>query len=209
MKPGLSYPPPWSLSGEGWIFYFLFPADGRSWQQRIGSVMLVNYHSSPVGPYKELLIMPGKVPVGNHWADRITDIYVDSELSCTEGRKNWNIPKQLGEFQWNTSDKRTFIALKKDTQLLFSVELSPRAFRFPVNTNWLPIKLHQPGDQKDLWVNPYGEGKGRLAKVKDLYSDPDHFFDLSSTKLLGALQVNPFSLTFPVPDEATESNEAI
>lgn len=202
MKPGLSYPPPWNLSGEGWIFYFLFPANGRSWKQRIGSIMLVNYHSSPVGPYKELLLMPGKIKVGQKWVDRITDIYVDSDLSSNHGRKNWYIPKQIGEFQWNTSDKKSFIAVKTGSQLLFSAELSPRPLRFPVNTNWFPIVLHQPGEEKNLWVNPYGEGRGRLTKVVDLYSDPEHFVDLEGARMLGALKVDPFTLLFPVPDDA-------
>ena len=68
--PSEYYPPPWRLTGEGIILIYRFP---RAWVERLecltdqqrgnfagglGYVMMVNYHQSPVGPYKELLLIP-------------------------------------------------------------------------------------------------------------------------------------------------------
>ena len=56
----------------------------------IGMVQVIQYHDSPVGPYNELLIIPGnfKVPGGEAKGKRklrISRIYVDSEVSCYNG----------------------------------------------------------------------------------------------------------------------------
>ena len=58
---------PWHLSGEGYILnYWLSPLLIRSFQPfglaesrfgRLVQVMLVRYHTSPVGPYDELLFL--------------------------------------------------------------------------------------------------------------------------------------------------------
>ena len=66
------FPSPWQLKGEGVILTYLFK---KAWveeygflpvylrgnfQGGLGFVMIVNYHESPVGAYKELLFIPGK-----------------------------------------------------------------------------------------------------------------------------------------------------
>mmetsp|Transcript_5735 Transcript_5735/g.9565 ORF Transcript_5735/g.9565 Transcript_5735/m.9565 type:complete len:143 (+) Transcript_5735:478-906(+) len=62
-----------------------------------GAVMLVRYSDFPVGPYDELLLIPGAFePKGTarkpFLADRlVTRIYVSSIASVKQGRKNWGI----------------------------------------------------------------------------------------------------------------------
>ena len=86
-------PAPWSLSGDGYMIFYKFTREfvaqfgfvppeleGR-FDGYLGSVMLVNYQSSPVGPYRELLFIPGKFKVENGLVTRpqsITKIYVNS-----------------------------------------------------------------------------------------------------------------------------------
>ncbi|KAB5590446.1 hypothetical protein CTheo_6109 [Ceratobasidium theobromae] len=120
--------PPWSLEAEAW---WIFPSIPLSWQSKklprgaldplesdrledlqatymggLGSVQLLRYHTSPVGPYDELLYVPGKMKykVGNSTISglSITRIYVSSPASIVNGRRNWNIPKQLARFEFHT-----------------------------------------------------------------------------------------------------------
>ena len=59
---------------------------------------IIRYSETPVGPYDELAILPGTFSgVGRDGAkkrdSRITGIWVSSEETLINGRRNWNIPK--------------------------------------------------------------------------------------------------------------------
>jgi len=61
--------------------------------------MLVRYSSSPVGPYDELMYIPGRYKGPNKAKGfQITRIYVSSEASTLNGRLNWNIGKHVARF---------------------------------------------------------------------------------------------------------------
>ncbi|CAG9974988.1 unnamed protein product [Clonostachys byssicola] len=77
----------------------------------ISMLQLIRYTESPVGPYDEFIISPGKheyeveengatVKASHH---RITRIYVSQKYTCWNGRTNWNIPKHLAKFDWTTT----------------------------------------------------------------------------------------------------------
>src|SRR5262245_61022490 len=100
-------PPPWRLTGSGYILlYRWFPRDFVAVQGQVppalagsfkggaSAVMVVNYENSEVGPYRELLFIPGLFERGFS----ITRTYVSSQASVDSGRANWGIPKQLAEF---------------------------------------------------------------------------------------------------------------
>lgn len=86
-------PSPWELAASGYILVLHLPKlslDTQSFTAealrpfRIGRyayAMFVDYSSSPVGPYRELLFIPGAFTgVGqDHWS--ITKIYVSSAAS--------------------------------------------------------------------------------------------------------------------------------
>ena len=66
------------------------------------AIQLYRYKTSPVGPYDELMFIPGwfdtKVRdaqgrLRTVQAPRITRIYVSTEATCLRGRQNWNVPK--------------------------------------------------------------------------------------------------------------------
>ncbi|KAA1468435.1 hypothetical protein DENSPDRAFT_464714 [Dentipellis sp. KUC8613] len=79
--------------------------DGRKqhrgdWPQ----IVVVRYTDSPAGPYDELMYVGGKFenPVEGKGVEtgRITNIYVSTNASVWNGRRNWNIPKHLARFEW-------------------------------------------------------------------------------------------------------------
>lgn len=80
-----------------------------------GLVQLVSYSESPVGPYDELIYVPGRWKYEhNDPAFRITRIYVSTKESTENGRRNWNIPKQVANFSYRSGP---------DGTTLFSVSL--------------------------------------------------------------------------------------
>ena len=59
---------------------------------------ILRYSETPVGPYDELVILPGSFngigPKGEKRKDsRITGMWVSSKETLINGRRNWNVPK--------------------------------------------------------------------------------------------------------------------
>ena len=118
------YLAPWTLKvSQSWVFPFLVNSKSstliRDSQDKydaaesgIGYMMLIRYSDSPAGPYDELLIgYPMKEPSElrinkDEWFPpyRISSIWVSTERSLRNGRKNWGIRKELADFEWKQVD---------------------------------------------------------------------------------------------------------
>ena len=203
------FPPPWTLKGEGILLLYRFD---KSWVESaghlpaslqgkarggLGYVMLVDYQESPVGPYRELLLIPGTF--GQKGSQAITSIFVDSPESLSSGRKNWNIPKQLASFHWKKEKNRDHVQVQTEKGVVFSAEISHGGLSFPISTSLLPFRLVQTMEGKTLATRPQGRGWGKLARMRHLSLDPRLFPDLRSCTPWLALRVQPFTLRFPVP----------
>lgn len=205
----LKSPPPWKLSGEGIILIFRFKKEWvdvngmlpknlkGKFKGGLGYVMLVNYEKSPVGPYHELLIIPGKFRKSKKQA--ITKIYVDSEASTQNGRNNWGIPKETLPFSWIKENGKDTIKIKSGEKVIFSTEITSGGIPFPVTTSLMPINLCQTWNKVNYHTKPNGSGWGKLAKIRSLELDPDFFPDIRQIKPLIAIKVNPFHIKFPEP----------
>lgn len=206
-KPEPYYPAPWKLQGEGFILAFRFK---KSWIQEnplftddqkknfaggFGYLMLVNYQRSPVGPYYEFLLIPGKFkPQGKQ---TISHIFVDLEASTKNGRYNWGIPKRTVPFLWQKSANIETIGVGTEDNPIFFAELEVGKMPFPVSTSLLPIRLEQELEGKTYLTNPTGKGWGRFAKVNKMKINGDIFPDISGIKPLFCVKVKPFHLEFP------------
>ncbi|KAL4804590.1 hypothetical protein BDV18DRAFT_161685 [Aspergillus unguis] len=71
----------------------------KSW---LNSVVIIRYEDTDVGPYDELIFVPGRAVNPNTGKKdmRITTIYVSTDASVWNGRRNWNIPKHRARFEW-------------------------------------------------------------------------------------------------------------
>jgi len=206
----LKAPAPWQLEGEGIILVYKFskkwvetfgdlpPRLQGKFKGGLGYLMLVNYKNSPVGPYHELLLIPGKFsPTGKQ---SITKIYVDSEASTQNGRANWGIPKYTLPFSWTEENGKSEIKISSKDQVVFSCEVKSFGFPFPTSTSLLPIDLHQFWEGKDFFTKPSGSGWGKIAKVKIKELNPEYFPDLRLQKPLLAVKINPFRINFPLSE---------
>ncbi|KAJ3119067.1 hypothetical protein HK100_000477 [Physocladia obscura] len=97
----------------------------------IGYIMILRYANTPVGPYDEIMFIPGAfnspllssksnqnstiTPLASiSWIQahplihdaRIAQIYVSSEASLRNGRVQFGIPKELADFEWSKTSSR-------------------------------------------------------------------------------------------------------
>ncbi|GAA5992764.1 hypothetical protein JCM5350_003379 [Sporobolomyces pararoseus] len=178
LAPGISrVPVPWDVKGQGWIFpvytpfsptpidlpkgsYSEFEA-GTSFDQSgrfhggVGMVMIVRYLEGPAGPYDELLWIPGlfsKEDKPREYFLTTTRIYVSTDASVANGRKEWGIPKHRAIFSFTRLDsKRTHLTVSHPTEpsprpffsaVLVDSKLTP--FSIPVSTSWLSWSIARP-----------------------------------------------------------------
>ncbi|KAF8747336.1 hypothetical protein RHS02_00272, partial [Rhizoctonia solani] len=120
------YLPPWRPQAESW---WILTAAPLPWQTKTlpkgaldnqetirlqdfqatyeggpGAIQLIRYHESPVGPYDELIYVPGQMSYKSGDSSvsgrSITRIYVSSFAPLTNGRRIWNTPKHLARFEF-------------------------------------------------------------------------------------------------------------
>lgn len=207
-------PAPWNLVGRGYILLYrldreflsshhiLGKEELKDFAGGFGAVMLVEYKDSNVGPYQELLFIPGKFRVGDDKWHRITRIYVSTDISVVNGRKNWGIPKELAKFSFLETEKgQETIEAFKGQDKFFQTTLSTFGPSFPIHTALMPLPLMQKHQDRLLQTTFRGSGFGRLTKVLDIWADEAHFPNLSAKKPLLAIQVTDFKIVFP---KATE-----
>ncbi|KPV75576.1 uncharacterized protein RHOBADRAFT_44083 [Rhodotorula graminis WP1] len=123
-------PAPWLFTGSSWVIplhtpfsetpiplpagsYAPFEAGStadlsRRYHGGVGLVLVLRYDHSDVGPYDELILIPGLFSnehegegVKYDWA--ITRIIVSSDKSTVNGRPEWGMPKHRGVFSFTPS----------------------------------------------------------------------------------------------------------
>lgn len=219
-----NYPAPWELTGYGYILLYTF---GRSTIDQfapgylkgkalpsLGSVMLVNYETSNCGPYGELLIIPGKythtVKSKKAKHNTISKIYVSSQDSVDNGIKNWAIPKELANFNFESiaknKEKVSVMPVLNDHSMssvaatqepIFEATFKQHVLPFPIHTALLPFPLIQQLNGQYYFTKFSGKGFGTLCTMEDLRINPDYFPDITGFKPLAVIKVDPFKITFP------------
>ena len=93
-------PAPWHLTGQA-VAFLAAPLTLR---------LLVNYDSSPVGPYLEYALC---VPT---WlGPRVVQMSVNSQLSKIGGREIWGYPKTLENLSWQREGDRLIFRRENQT----------------------------------------------------------------------------------------------
>ncbi|KAF8509463.1 hypothetical protein BU17DRAFT_98877 [Hysterangium stoloniferum] len=204
---------PWTLTGEVYWFFPSTPSQlpegayapleatsfyaseeaGKFRGGPFGSthVQVIRYNDSPVGPYDELIYIPGhfETPAGKANL-RITRIYVSTDASIHNGRKNWNICKHKARFAFTTLEPEksnspvkieVFPPSPLDAKPFFSAVATPASYvpPFPFTTSIVPMDLtlvHPPlpdggpanpvdaGTEQWVSIVPHLKGWGRLTK---------------------------------------------
>ena len=205
-------PAPWSLTGDAYIMVYKFSKNFvqeygflADYQQDrflgyVGTVMLVDYKTSGVGPYRELLFIPGMFTFDWKKMFSITKIYVSSQDSVYNGIENWGIPKEYADFDWQTNaDGTENISVKIDGKDFFKTTIKKGFISFPITTAILPLNVVQKLRKDLIITNPMAKGKATLASIKSIEVDRNFFPDLSKTSPLLTMNVKNFEMNFNVP----------
>ncbi len=205
-------PAPWNLTGDAYIMVYKFSKDFvgeygflADYQRDrflgyVGTVMLVDYKTSAVGPYRELLFIPGMFTFDWKKMFSISKIYVSSRESVYNGIENWGIPKEYADFNWQTNpDGSENISVSIEGKEFFKSTFKKGFISFPITTSIFPLTVVQKL-RKDLIVtNPTAKGKATLASIKKIEVDRNFFPDLSKTSSLITMKVKDFEMNFNVP----------
>lgn len=213
-------PPPWKLKGNGYILIYQFPKSFVHDNGLIppflegkfigghGAVIMVDYQASDVGPYRELLFIPGMFKYGQHTVFSITHIYVSTERSVVNGRRNWSIPKYQADFsiELQSANCERFSA-SKDDQPFFDITMQSSPLRLPVMTRLNPLSasLIQHYEGRTHITTPGASGWVGMAQVKSLKIDGSRFPDVSKLTPKVVLRAHNVTLQFPLPKVVAEA----
>lgn len=211
---GAIVPPPWTLSGSGVILVYgssdteaTLPAFLDSAKRLpVKILMLVNYKESGVGPYREVLYMPGAFIWKNKLCGHISRILVDTESSVSSGIFNWGIPKELATIK-SAEDpgEISYEATMRNKSSFFAVVEKGEA-EFPVSNTFFPLSIVQESDNIILETKITAKGKARLAKLSHLETSIEGLPQSITESPRLALEIPDFEMTFPVPEIHGYSN---
>ncbi len=204
---------PWELAASGYILVLRLPRFSLDTQSftpeamrpfrtgRYAYAMFVDYASSPVGPYRELLLIPGAFRgVGqDHWS--ITKIYVSSPASVLNGHRNWGMPKELARFEVEYGkDRYDRIRMLVSDQPAVELTLRHYAFRVPLLSGLVPARLRtltHVVDGRRFTVTPSGSGKIHAARLVSARIDGRFFPPFDPSQVLAAVKLSEVRVTFP------------
>lgn len=206
-------PAPWQLTGTGYVialacspeFGAACAADTPDLAGRalggMGALMLVDYATSNVGPYRELLLCPGVFDFGDRRAAAITHIWVSSTASVVNGRHNWGLPKRLAHF--NTIDRSPrgdTVEIQLPEHAPLTLSFRQKGPRLPMRTGILPRAwrtLEQPWEGRYYRTCIRARTRARLATLDDYRIPPDSGFpNITGQKPRIGLHADRFHLTF-------------
>lgn len=204
------YPAPWNLSGEGYIMLFhfsrefvekngfLFDALKGKFMGGFGLVILADYKKSDIGPYRELLFIPGQFKMGVKDYYSITKVFTSTEESLESGKANWGIQKELAHFEIeNLEDSTQKFSLTKDSEEIASFVFKSYNPKFPLSTRFIPNTGFAQIFENKLFVNKImGTGKAKFASLKDFSVNPSFFVDTKGIKLWATVRVDEFNMQF-------------
>ena len=133
-------PAPWILTGQA-VAFLAGPTTLR---------LLVNYASSPVGPYLEHALS-----VATWRGPRVVQMSVNSEASKLGGRAIWGYPKSLEQLSWRRDGDR--LVFRRESQ---TFRLRIRGASFPVAA---PFWTIQTLNGADVRVPASIKARARLA----------------------------------------------
>lgn len=199
-------PAPWTLTGNGYVLLYRLPHNFASANSPYGlskgglsGVMLVDYHTTPVAPYRELLFIPGRVAYPGKTGYSISKIYVSTMASVIGGQANWGIPKEQADFEWQTAkDSTDEVSVSIEGSPFAKFKLKPFGLRFPITAAILPPVV-QYRERKTFITRLQSQAWGQLARIQEIAIDEELFPPVHQFRPMAAIKVHDFKMVFPVP----------
>lgn len=202
-------PAPWQLTGRGIIVLFrpdprfaevLPEAQRPRYRGGVPVLMAVRYFSSDVGPYDELLLVPGKLDFGDRAIDTISHVAVSTTASVVNGRRNWAMPKELATLHFDSRGRRLELRGERDDGFRAEVAAEGCGLPFPLTTMRLPSTLAQERAGQVYLTRPRARGWGLRARLERLELTGPFFPSLDWATVTLAATVDRVHLSFPVAE---------
>lgn len=206
---------PWQLQGNAWIVALRLPEASPARRAflpaslagtpagGISLLMFVDYAQSDCGPYHELLFIPGsfRFADGRRYPS-ISRILVSTWDSVVNGRANWGIPKDRADFEVrHGEDGVDEIVVRDEGRVMAELRLKAWPVAFPVFGSLVPAALRtiaQVYNGRVFHVAPTSRGWAHPGKLLSWRFDDTLFPDLAGARVLGAVKLRGFHMTFPV-----------
>lgn len=209
-------PAPWQLQGRGYIAMLRFDDDGeqqdrflpptlqgRRARSPYAWLMFVDYARSDVGPYHELLFIPGSFPFEDgrkHLS--ISRIFVSSQASVDNGQRNWGIPKELAQFEVRYGAQGLDrVKVARHGRVFAELDFKSYPLPLPFPGGLVPAGLRTLGQHREgqsFIYAPSASGLVRPASLRRAWSDAAEFPLLARAKPVLAVEVSRFQMRFPV-----------
>jgi hypothetical protein len=195
-------PAPWLLTGRGLVLLLAARSrvQGRGLAGRFSAVAFVDYESSDVGPYRELLHVPYVARLGDAVGPMVDHIWVTLRDSAVSGNANWGLSKTVADIErvsrpdgcdhWTASD---------DDGHLGTVTHRPFGPPLPVGKpRGLGRLVQARGGER--FQTPVGvRGLVRPTRVVEASLDGSRVADLSTRRIVAAVSITHGTMTFGVP----------
>lgn len=170
------------------------------------ALVLADYRESPVGPFRELLYIPGRFRFGvDEERLCISRSYASSEVARVNRREHWGVPSALApitrtaprsdreEFRVGDDGFASFAFETFGPDLPLNGKVIPRAFR---------AFAQLEGDRTFLYTLAI-TGTMRAARFEPLGFDVTRFPDMSQREMVLAIKISDFLVEFPAAQAAT------
>ncbi|XXX77270.1 acetoacetate decarboxylase family protein [Sorangium sp. So ce134] len=209
-------PAPWTLTGDAYIAMLELPerllreqcfipeALRQRFEGRYSLLMALDYTSSNVGPYRELLFIPGRYRTrrGLQWS--ISKIYVSSWDSVVNGQINWGIPKELADVELaREADGSERLRASQGGDVFAEVRFAAAGPSLPAGSALLPARwrgLVHHRDGRDYFCAPTARGRVRHARLLDARVDPARMPRVDEGRVVFAVRLSGFRAEFPAAD---------
>jgi hypothetical protein len=211
-----SVPAPWKLRASGYVLVlerareqldcdrFTPPSLRAARKGPFAYAMFVDYAEAPVGPYRELLFIPGAFRYPDRSCFTITKIYVSSQASVVNGRRNWGIPKELAQFdvEYGVGGERVDrVRMHVGGRPAVGLTLRHYPVGVPLIGSLVPAglrTLRQTLDGRQFTLAPGMRGSLRAARVIDASIDPEQFPAFTPQDVVAAVKLPRVEFSFPV-----------
>lgn len=208
-------PAPWQLQGRAYVSLLRCAPDlldersfvpdtlrGKRSPAPYALMMFVDYASSPVGPYHELLFIPGRFAFEDGQRHlSISRIFVSTMDSVVNGQRNWGIPKDVAQFDVRYGDNGLDrVAVSRNGKCFAELAYRSWPLPLPMGTALLPKSWHTLAqhDRGQTFVyTPTAHGWMRPGQLVERRFDASEFPDVAGADVLATVKLTHFDMTFP------------
>ena len=204
---------PWRLAGDAYVVDLRMPEEILDRQcfvpeslkdRRLGNssrMIYVDYKSSPVGPYRELLFNPPKFRFDRKPCRTISRIFVSTPEAVVNGVENWGLPKTFAEFESRTlANGWEQITVSSEGAVFAELTFSSVRFGFPFSDRRLPARFRtmaQPHEGRTYLYAPITSGTMKSGRLRESRFDSKMFPDISKGTISYCIRLVDFRMYIP------------